>query len=163
MTDESLSHVDDDGKLRMVDVSEKASTRRTALASCRVRTTLRVSDLGIHANGVDVLQAARLAGVNAAKLTSQIIPLCHPLALDDIDVTVGDDEHGLTVLARVVVVGRTGVEMEALAACAFAALTLLNALRARDRAARLEDLLVREKTGGKSADWGRDLDAPRPG
>ncbi len=154
---EPFTHVDGDGRVRMVDVSTKDPTTRTALASCVVRTDRDVFSLDVGTDDLGVVAAARLAGIQAAKRTSHLIPLCHPLNLSVVEVDVGPDPLGAAVRARVVTVNRTGVEMEALVACAFAALSLTAALRAAGADARFDDLAVLAKSGGKSGDWGRDI------
>ncbi|MGH3733018.1 MAG: cyclic pyranopterin monophosphate synthase MoaC [Acidimicrobiales bacterium] len=150
-----LTHVDRAGRLRMVDVSRKKSTRRSAEASCLVMTSSDLTDLPPNPQGIDALHAARLAGIQAAKATSTLIPLCHPLNLDDIDVEVTSTEGGLAITATVVTVHHTGVEMEALTACAVAGLSLLNAVSRVDLHASLEGLGLQRKSGGASGDWGR--------
>ncbi len=152
---EPFTHVDAEGNLRMVDVSDKEPTLRTAEASCLVRTGVDVVALATDPEGLGAVLAARLAGIQAAKRTSNLIPLCHPINLNVVEVDVAPHPRGAEVRARVVTVQRTGVEMEALTACSFAALTLIDALSGLDAAASLEDLVVVHKSGGKSADWGR--------
>lgn len=153
MTQEAFSHVDGDGRLSMVDVSGKAPTLRTARAGCRILTRVSTAQLGPGPDSLDVVHKARLSGITAAKRTSDLIPLCHPIGLDDIQVDVLARPDGFEVSSTVTTVGRTGVEMEALAASAFCALSLLASLRTLDPGAKMIDLAVREKTGGKS-DWG---------
>ncbi|HET9090281.1 MAG TPA: cyclic pyranopterin monophosphate synthase MoaC [Acidimicrobiales bacterium] len=152
-----FTHLDDEGRLRMVDVSDKEPTRRSAQASCVVRSRVDVNSLPAGPGGLDPVFAARLAGIQAAKRTSQLIPLCHPINLNDVQVEVTSDSDGVLVRSSVVTVNRTGVEMEALTACSFAALSLLNALAAHDAQARFEDLVIERKSGGKSGDWGRQV------
>lgn len=156
-----FTHVDDDGRLRMVDVSDKEPTRRRAEASCVVRSAVDVFALGVNANGLEPVFAARLAGIQAAKRTSQLIPLCHPINLNDVQVSITRGADAVTVHAAVVAVNRTGVEMEALTACAFAALSLVTSLSTVDGAARFEDLVLERKSGGKSGDWGRLVESER--
>ncbi len=151
----TFTHVDRAGKLRMVDVSRKKTTRRTAEASCAVVTSFDLARLPADPQGIDALHAARLAGVQAAKATATLIPLCHPLNLDDVDVEVTVSARGLEITASIVAVHHTGVEMEALTACAVAGLSLLDALREVDPGASMEDLALQRKTGGRSGDWGR--------
>ncbi len=158
-----FTHLDGDGRLRMVDVSDKSPTRRSAQASCVVRSTVDVFSLPATASGLDPVFAARLAGIQAAKRTAQLIPLCHPLNLNDVQVEVTSEEVGVLVRSTVVTVNRTGVEMEALTACAFAALSLVNALVVLDERAAFEDLVLESKTGGKSDDWGRQIAADESG
>ena len=162
MEEQEFTHLDDDGRVRMVDVSDKAPTRRSAEARCVVRSRVDVFSLAPERDGLDPVFAARLAGIQAAKRTSQLVPLCHPLNLSDVHVEVERGDDGARVRATVVTVNRTGVEMEALAACSFAALSLVSVLVSRDRAARVEDLVLLRKTGGKSADWGRLVPGPLP-
>ncbi|HQU00308.1 MAG TPA: cyclic pyranopterin monophosphate synthase MoaC [Acidimicrobiales bacterium] len=161
MVRKPFTHVDKAGKLRMVDVSKKRATRRSAEASCYVRTTVDLAALPRDEHGVEPVHAARLAGVQAAKQTSSLIPLCHPLSLDDIQVDVTTSERGLEVASSVVTVHHTGVEMEALTACMVAALSLVSALKKSDPGASIEDLALLRKSGGRSGDWGR-LVAPKP-
>jgi len=148
-----LSHADAGGAARMVDVGGKEPARRWARASARVRmlpATLAIIRGGAAAKG-DVLAAARIAGILAAKETWRLIPLCHPVALDRVSLDFafeGDDR--LAVSAEAAATARTGVEMEALAAAAVAALTVYDMLKGVDRAMTIEDLRLDEKTGGKS-------------
>jgi cyclic pyranopterin phosphate synthase len=151
--EQSLSHVDHDGNLAMVDVADKTPTRRVAEASCVVATTWDVQSLAPSPEGFDAVVTARLAGIQAAKNTSQLIPLCHPLTLHNIGVEVSTDPRGVKVRSRVVTVERTGVEMEALVACSFTALSLLDSLLGHDHGARIEDAHVVTKSGGTSGDW----------
>ena len=141
----------------MVDVGEKAVTRRTAIAEGRVRMTGEAFDL-VRNQAVkkgDVVGVARLAGIQAAKRTAELIPLCHPLPLDHIEVEVTLDETvpGVRVIASVRVESRTGVEMEALTAVSVACLTVYDMVKAVDRAMRIEGIRMLEKTGGRSGDW----------
>lgn len=155
-----LTHLDDQGQARMVDVSDKSATTREALAEGVVRmekTTLALM-LKRDAKKGDVLAAARLAGIMAAKKTHELIPLCHPLMITKAEVNFTPDEAAgtLTVAARVRVDGKTGVEMEALTAVSVACLTIYDMLKAADRGMRITDIRLREKTGGKSGDWHGD-------
>ena len=154
-----FTHLDGDGRLRMVDVTDKDVTRRSAQASCVVRSHVDVFALAPTAGGLDPVFAARLAGIQAAKATSALIPLCHPINLNDVQVEVTSEDGRVVVRSSVVTVNRTGVEMEALTACSFAALSLVNALTALDEGAMFEDLVLERKTGGKSGDWGRAVSA----
>ena len=151
MSEPSFSHLDSDGRLRMVDISDKEPSRRVAQASCTVKT--KEKPRGNFSN----VQYARLAGIQAAKRTADLIPLCHPLVLAQIQVEIEENEWGYDVRAEVVTTGRTGVEMEALTACAFAALTLIDSLLEVDPTIRVENLTLLRKSGGKSGDWGRDI------
>jgi cyclic pyranopterin monophosphate synthase len=152
-----LTHIDAEGRARMVDVSAKAVTAREALAEGRVRMaadTLALARTGSGKKG-DVRAVAEIAGVMAAKRTADLIPLCHPLALSKVEVSVGetDDGSGLTVQARVRTTGQTGVEMEALTAVSVACLTLYDMLKAADKAMVIEGVRLLSKTGGASGDF----------
>jgi cyclic pyranopterin phosphate synthase len=153
-----FTHVDVAGKLRMVDVSEKPATRRTSHASCLVATDVGLSSRLL--SEVDPIHASRIAGVLAAKQTATLIPLCHPLNISDVQVEVTAVPAGLEINAKVVTVDQTGVEMEALVACAMTALSILNALLDLDPSAHVEDLVLLKKSGGKSGDWGRLVTPP---
>jgi cyclic pyranopterin phosphate synthase len=155
MSEQSFSHVDGDGKLLMVDVGHKTPSRRVAEAHCVVVTALDINSLPVSSQGFEPVVAARLAGIHAAKNTSQLIPLCHPLSLQNISVEVLAHSRGAEVRSTVVTVDRTGVEMEALTACSFAALSLLNSLLVLDPRASIEDAEVVSKSGGASGDWVR--------
>lgn len=155
MGDPRLSHVDDEGRIKMVDVADKTPTRRVAQARCLVVSSVDPTTLGTSPDGQNPITAARLAGIFAAKNTANLIPLCHPLALHDVSVDITRHPRGVEVHARVVTVDRTGVEMEALTACSFAGLSLLNSLLALDGAARVEDAAVVSKSGGASGEWVR--------
>ncbi|MDE3065314.1 MAG: cyclic pyranopterin monophosphate synthase MoaC [Acidobacteriota bacterium] len=158
MGERRFTHTDATGKMRMVDVSRKRPTRREALASCLVRTTATVESLR-HAEGdVDSLHVSRLAGIQAAKHTADLIPLCHPLNLEQVLVDVTPAPEGFRVEARVVTVSRTGVEMEALTACAVAAVSLVSSLRTVDHDALVDEVVLERKSGGKSGEWGRQVD-----
>ena len=151
-----LTHVDSSGRARMVDVSAKADTARVAVASGSVRMrpeTLALIQSGRVAKG-DVLAVARLAGVMAAKKTHELIPLCHPLLLTDIDVQLCPDEGDSVVHIEATVrsTGKTGVEMEALTAVSVAALTVYDMCKAADRAMRIEGVRLVRKSGGKSGE-----------
>ncbi|MBA2390284.1 MAG: cyclic pyranopterin monophosphate synthase MoaC [Geodermatophilaceae bacterium] len=158
MTDPRLSHVDSAGAARMVDVSTKEVTTRTATAAGRVLVSATVVDL-LRGKGMpkgDVLAVARIAGIQGAKRTPDLIPLCHPIALHGVtvDLTVVDDAVEITVVARTA--DRTGVEMEALTAVACAGLTVIDMVKAVDPAAVITDVRVLSKTGGKAGQWERD-------
>ena len=154
----ALSHLDERGRVRMVDVSDKPSTAREAVARGFVRlapATIRLIRSGTIAKG-DPLQAARLAGIMAAKKTSDIIPLCHPLALSHCDVALIPRRDGYDIEARVRTTGATGVEMEALTAVAAAGLTIYDMVKAVDRAVVIGDIRLMEKRGGRSGTWTRN-------
>ncbi len=151
-----LSHLDESGRPRMVDVSAKADTARHAIARGSVRMkaeTLTLIQAGQVAKG-DVLSVAQLAGVMAAKKTHELIPLCHPLLLTDIDVQLQPDEKAsaLQITASVRSTGKTGVEMEALTAVAVAALTVYDMCKAVDRGMRIENVRLARKSGGRSGE-----------
>ena len=154
---ERLTHVDDQGAARMVDVSGKDVTARTARASGRVLVSAQVVDLlrGPGAPKGDALAVARIAGIQGAKRTPELIPLCHPLALHavEVDVDVADDAVEITATVRTA--DRTGVEMEALTAVATAALTVVDMVKAVDKGATITDIRVEEKSGGRSGTWRR--------
>ena len=150
-----LSHIDEGGRARMVDVSDKPVTAREAVAEGRVRMTPETRALAISGAGKkgEVLATAELAGVMAAKKTSDLIPLCHPLALSKVEVRVEPDDAGLAVTVRVRTTGRTGVEMEALTAASVACLTLYDMLKAVEKGMVIEGVRLLSKTGGASGDW----------
>ncbi len=152
-----LTHVDEAGAARMVDVSAKDVTARTAVAAGRVLVAPRVVEL-LRGEGVpkgDALAVARIAGIMGAKRTPDLVPLCHPLALSGVrvDLTVADDAVEITATVRTT--DRTGVEMEALTAVSVAALTVVDMVKAVDKAAVVTDVRVLEKTGGRSGHWTR--------
>lgn len=151
-----FSHVDEGGKIRMVDVTDKPSTRRSAVAQCQIVTSADLSGAATGSDAPAMIHSARLAGILAAKQTAQLIPLCHPLNLDDIQVDVIDTADGVTIQSSVATIHQTGVEMEALTACAVAALSLQASLLAIDPRVRMDDLVVLRKSGGRSGDWGRE-------
>ncbi len=157
MSERSLANVDPLGRARMVDVAPREATHRRALARCRVtmlpETTAKVASNAITKG--DVLGAARIAGIQAAKRASDLIPLCRPLLVGSVQVnfTIGDD--AVEVEAQVETFDRTGVEMEALTACAVAALTVYDMCKSSDRTMSIGDLCLWEKTGGRSGTWRR--------
>jgi len=152
-----LTHIDDQGAARMVDVSDKAETHRTAVAEGFVfmaDETLAVVTSGTAKKG-DVLATARIAGIMAAKRTHELIPLCHPLAITKatVDLTPTDEPAGIHVRSEVKVTGQTGVEMEALTAVSVACLTIYDMLKAIDRAMVIGEIRLLEKTGGRSGSY----------
>jgi cyclic pyranopterin monophosphate synthase len=152
-----LSHIDDQGAAHMVDVTGKAATKRTAVAASSLRTSAHVVQL-IAAGGLpkgDALATARVAGILAAKRTSELIPLCHQLALTGVDVEFSVGETDVDITATVHSTDRTGVEMEALTAVSVAALTLYDMIKAVDPAARIDDIRVLRKDGGRHGTWER--------
>ena len=156
----SLSHLDESGRARMVDVTAKPLTRRTALAVGAVRMSHEAFDL-VNRNAIakgDVLRIAEVAGVMGGKRASDLIPLCHPLGLDSIIVecSAEPDLPGVRITASAGVTGRTGVEMEALTAIAVASLTVYDMVKSVDRTVVIENIRLMEKTGGTRGDWRRD-------
>jgi cyclic pyranopterin monophosphate synthase len=150
-----LSHYDRQGRASMVDVSAKAETRRTATARAFVRIRPSVlKKLPENPKG-DPLEVARFAGITAAKRTSELIPMCHPLLLSHIDVSAKVESRGVRITAKVTTTGPTGVEMEALTAAAVAALTVYDMTKALDKGIEIQNLHLVEKTGGKSGDYRR--------
>ena len=150
-----LSHYDSAGSARMVDVSAKQETRRTARAHAFVRITPEVlKKLPQNPKG-NPLEIARIAGIAAAKCTSDLIPLCYPLMLTHADVEVTLEKKGVRIVASAATTGQTGVEMEALTAAGVAALTVYDMTKALDKAIEIQDLYLLEKTGGKSGDFRR--------
>ena len=155
-----LTHIDETGRARMVDVSPKAETAREAVATGRIRMTPETLALALGGGGKkgDVRAVAEIAGVMAAKKTAELIPLCHPLNLSKIAVEVSEtpDGSGLSVTARVKTTGPTGVEMEALTAVSVALLTLYDMLKAADKAMTIDAVRLEEKTGGASGEFRRE-------
>ena len=150
-----LSHYDDSGSARMVDVSGKPSTPRTARAHAFVRMSAAVLDqLPKNPKG-NPLEIARIAGISAAKRTWDLIPMCHPLALSHVDVEVVRRETGVEIVSRVSTTGPTGVEMEALTAASIAALTVYDMTKALDKTMEIQDLYLLEKAGGQSGSFQR--------
>lgn len=157
MTPRGLTHLDPLGRARMVDSTPKEATHRRALARCKV-LMLPETTADIASNAItkgDVLGAARIAGIQAAKQTANLIPLCHPLLVGSvyINFTIGDDN--VEVESQVETVDRTGVEMEAMMACSIAALTIYDMCKSRDRTMSISDLMLWEKTGGRNGLWRR--------
>ncbi|HXU15337.1 MAG TPA: cyclic pyranopterin monophosphate synthase MoaC [Terriglobales bacterium] len=148
-----LSHYDDSGSARMVDVSAKNRTAREAEASAFVAMSSQVlQSLTSNPKG-DPLETARLAGIMAAKKTSELIPLCHPLPLSHVDVKLRQCENGIAVSSRVRTTAETGVEMEALVAASIAALTVYDMCKALDKGIEIRDVMLERKSGGKSGDY----------
>jgi cyclic pyranopterin phosphate synthase len=152
----SFSHLDPQGSAHMVDVSEKPVTRRVAEASCRVvlsaQTLIRLTNLPKG----DAFAVARLAGIQGAKRTSELIPLAHQIPLDQVEVEIHPIPEGVEVRSRVVVNARTGAEMEALLACSMAALALYDMVKALERGVVITDLRLDTKSGGRSGSYRRD-------
>jgi cyclic pyranopterin monophosphate synthase len=154
---ERLTHVDESGAARMVDVSGKDVTERVAVATGRVLVSSTVIGL-LRGEGVpkgDALGVARVAGIMAAKRTPDLVPLCHPLAISGVTVDLEVEDDGVRITATVRTTDRTGVEMEALTAVSVAALTVVDMVKAVDKAATITDVRVESKSGGRSGDWSR--------
>jgi cyclic pyranopterin phosphate synthase len=152
-----LTHLDEAGAARMVDVSAKDVTARSARATGRVLVAPRVVEL-LRGEGMpkgDALATARIAGIMGAKRTPELIPLCHPLAVSGVTVDLAVADDAVEITATVRTTDRTGVEMEALTAVSVAALTVIDMVKAVDKGAVITDVRVEEKTGGKSGDWHR--------
>ena len=154
---QGLTHVDESGAARMVDVSAKDVTSRVAVASGRVQVSPEVVGL-LRGEGVpkgDALGVARVAGIMAAKRTPDLVPLCHPLAISGVTVDLEVEDDAVAITATVKTTDRTGVEMEALTAVSVAALTVVDMVKAVDKRAVITDVRVEAKRGGKSGDWSR--------
>ena len=150
-----LTHIDDEGAARMVDVSAKAATQREAVAEGRIliaKDALAAIRAGSVKKG-DVLAVARVAGIMAAKKTAELIPLCHPLPISGVTLDLAIEEDGIRATARVVTTYTTGIEMEAMTAVSVALLTVYDMAKALDRGMRIEGVRLLSKTGGKSGDW----------
>jgi len=150
-----LTHIDDEGAARMVDVSAKAATQREAVAEGRILIAPQALD-AIRAGSVkkgDVLAVARVAGIMAAKKTAELIPLCHPLPISGVTLDLAIEADGIRAIAKVVTTYTTGIEMEAMTAVSVALLTVYDMAKALDRGMRIEGVRLLSKTGGKSGDW----------
>jgi len=160
VTASEFTHLDPLGRARMVDVTSKEATHRRAIARCKVTmnsdTASKIAS-GAIAKG-DVLAVARVAGIQAAKQTPSLLPLCHPLLVGSVFVNFQIEEYHVEVEAQVETVDRTGVEMEALTACAVAALTIYDMCKSIDRAMTITDVALWEKTGGRSGTFRREPD-----
>jgi len=155
VTNPDLTHLDSAGQARMVDIGNKASTARRAVVEARVRCSAELLKR-IEANDVakgNVIEVARLAGIQAAKRTDELIPLCHSLPLDAVDVRITATAEGLHVVAEASTTWKTGVEMEAFTAATVAALTIIDMGKAVDKAMVIDGVRLVEKTGGKSGDY----------
>ena len=152
-----LTHIDPHGNAHMVNISEKKSTFRRAIASGKVvmnhQTLKAITEQRVKKG--DVLRIAQLAGIMGSKHTSDLIPLCHPIPIDGVDVELTIEEYGILITATVHTTWKTGVEMEALTAISASALTLYDMIKAIDKSARITDIQLLEKTGGKSGEWKR--------
>ena len=157
-----LTHVDESGAARMVDVSGKDVTVRTASASGRVLVSAEVVGLlrGVGVPKGDALAVARIAGIQAAKRTPDLVPLCHPIAIHAVEVDLRVDDDAVAITATVRTADRTGVEMEALTCVAVAGLTLIDMVKAVDKGATITDVRVESKTGGRSGTWVRGGTTP---
>ena len=157
MGSENFSYLDPDGKAHMVDVSEKQDSKRTARARASIsmaKETIVALQQGEVPKG-DVFAVARVAGIQAAKRTGDIIPLCHPLMLSSVKVEFEFNDDKVEIEAEVTTVGRTGVEMEALTACSVSALTIYDMCKSLDKRMKITDLTLLQKTGGSSGDFNR--------
>ncbi|HVT54433.1 MAG TPA: cyclic pyranopterin monophosphate synthase MoaC [Xanthobacteraceae bacterium] len=157
MAEKALTHLDHKGEARMVDVSAKAATERVAVAEGKVLMAPATLDLVLSGNAKkgDVLGTARIAGIQAAKRTHELIPLCHPLPITKVEIAIEPDKKlpGILVRATVKVTGQTGVEMEALTAVSVACLTIYDMVKAAERGMRIEGIRLLEKSGGASGEW----------
>ncbi len=154
---DKLSHFDSSGTARMVDVSDKSATRREAVAAAFVELSAAVlAALPQNPKG-NPLEVARFAGIQAAKRTSELIPMCHPLPLSFVDVETAIVAGGVQIRATVATTAATGVEMEALTAASIAALTIYDMTKALDKSIRIREIVLLEKRGGKSGDYRRDF------
>ena len=153
-----LTHIDPHGNAHMVNISEKKSTCRKAVACGKVimnhQTLLAITEQRVKKG--DVLHIAQLAGIMGAKHTSDLIPLCHPIPIDGVDVELTVQEYGILITSIVHTTWKTGVEMEALTAISASALTLYDMIKAIDKSVSITDIQLLEKTGGKSGDWKRE-------
>lgn len=150
-----LSHYDETGRASMVDVSSKEETRRTALAHAFVKMAPRVLQALPENPKGNPLEVARIAGIMAAKKTSDLIPMCHPLPLSKVDVETKNEKKGIRIFATAITTAQTGVEMEALTAASVAALTIYDMTKALDKGIEIQDVYLVEKTGGKSGNYKR--------
>ena len=148
-----LSHYDDAGRARMVDVSGKAPTKREAEASAFVRMTPAVLQALPKNPKGDPLEVARIAGIMAAKRTSELIPMCHALPLSHVEVQMRLCENGVAITTKVVTTAETGVEMEALVAAGISALTIYDMAKALDKSIEIREIVLQRKSGGKSGDY----------
>ena len=160
MTDDKLNHFNQRGEAHMVDVGDKNVTQRRAVAEGRIQMqaeTLQRIIQGEHKKG-DVLGIARVAGIMAAKKTSELIPLCHPLQLNNVDIEliIEEEKSSVHCIAEVKTSGKTGVEMEALTAVQITLLTIYDMCKAMDRGMTMSDIGLMSKSGGKSGEWKRD-------
>jgi cyclic pyranopterin phosphate synthase len=158
VSSDKLTHFDESGKARMVDVGDKSETKRIAIAACRIEmqpATAEVIRTGTAEKG-DVLGVARVAGIMAAKRTWELVPMCHPLLLTKVTLDLAVNGNGVDIEATVETRGKTGVEMEALTAVSVAALTVYDMVKAIDRGMTISGVRLIEKHGGASGDWVRE-------
>jgi cyclic pyranopterin phosphate synthase len=155
MPKKKLSHYDSSGRASMVDVSEKKATKREAEASALVIMSKAVLKALPQNPKGDPLEVARIAGIQAAKRTSELIPMCHPLPLSHVDVDIRLCENGVAITSRVTTTAETGVEMEALVAASVAALTVYDMCKALDKGIEIREVVLQKKSGGKSGDYRR--------
>ena len=155
MAKKKLSHYDSSGRASMVDVSEKKATKREAEASALVVMSKAVLKALPQNPKGDPLEVARIAGIQAAKRTSDLIPMCHPLPLSHVDVDIRLCENGVAITSRVTTTAETGVEMEALVAASVAALTVYDMCKALDKGIEIREVVLQKKSGGKSGDYRR--------
>lgn len=154
----SLTHIDGDGNARMVDVGSKAETKRIAVASGRISMNadaLAAIRAGNAPKG-DVLGTARIAGIMAAKRTAELVPMCHPLALDAVNLDFSFENTAIRVVAKASLIGKTGIEMEAITAASIALVTIYDMAKALDKGMIIGDIRLVEKVGGKSGHWKMD-------
>jgi cyclic pyranopterin phosphate synthase len=157
MTDPELTHLNADGEVHMVDVGDKPATRRTAVAEGLVAMTPDLVERffsGDLPKG-DAAAVARVAGILGAKKTSELIPLCHPIPVDSVEVSLQRAGHGVAIVATVTTTGQTGVEMEALTAVSTAALTIYDMVKSVERGVTIESVRLRKKEGGRTGTWER--------
>lgn len=157
MTEQEFTHLNSRGEARMVDISPKEPTLRRALAKAQIsmsEETLQSLNQGTIVKG-DVFAIARVAGIQAAKKTSELIPLCHPLMLNTVEINFDINENNVSIEAIATTLSQTGVEMEALTACSIAALTIYDMCKSADKGMAISDLALWEKTGGKSGPYKR--------
>jgi len=154
----NFTHLDESGNAKMVDISGKQDSVRVAVASGLVKVNQEVLELAKD-NSLpkgDLFAAARIAGIMAAKKTSELIPLCHPLSINAVEIEIKAVSEGFLIIATVKTSGKTGVEMEALTAVSVASLTVIDMVKAIDKAAEISEVKLLEKTGGKSGNWIRN-------
>lgn len=157
MTDRDLTHLNEAGEVHMVDVGEKPITRRTAIAEAVVVMPADLVDRffsGDLPKG-DAAAVARIAGITGAKKTADLIPLCHPIAIDAVEISLAPNGHGVVITATVSTTGQTGVEMEAMTAVSTAALTIYDMVKGVERGVTIESVRLRKKEGGRTGTWER--------